>query len=86
MPNPHGAEDLSHVRIQRGSKGVRTPHMKNHENIGFLGNTGLDPVKVGPPLTKLSRSAYGSVICDSGILLPYSLFVVVFSYNNYVTI
>ena len=86
MPNPHGAEDWSHVRIQRGSKGDRTPHMKNQENIGFIGNTGLDPVKVGPPLTKLSRSAYGFVICDSGILLPYSLFVVVFSYNDYVTI
>ena len=33
-------------RIQRGGggQGVRTP-LKNHKNIGFLSNTGLDPPK-----------------------------------------
>ena len=37
-----------HGRIQRvgGRKGVQTPPpLKNHRNIGFLRNTGLDPLK-----------------------------------------
>ena len=32
------------MRIQRGGQGVRTP-LKNHKNIGFLSNTGLDSLK-----------------------------------------
>ena len=28
-----------------GGQGVRTP-LKNHKNIGFLSNTGLDPLKI----------------------------------------
>ena len=35
-----------HVRIQRGGQGVRTP-LKNHKNIGFSSNIGLDPLKNG---------------------------------------
>ena len=39
-----------HARIQRGWQGVRThPPLKNYKNIGFLSNTGPDPLK----LTKL---------------------------------
>ena len=34
----------SHGRIQRGGGGVRNP-LKNHKSIGFLNNTGLDPLK-----------------------------------------
>ena len=33
-----------HVRIQRGGQGSGPP-LKNHKNIGFLGNTGLDRLK-----------------------------------------
>ena len=29
----------------RGGQGVRTPTLKNHKNIGFLSNTGPDPLK-----------------------------------------
>ena len=32
------------LRIQKGGQGVQTP-MKNHKNIGFLSNAGLDPLK-----------------------------------------
>ena len=49
-----------HGRIQRGGgAGVRPFPLKNHKNIGFLGNTGPDPMEnhkaykpalnVGPP-------------------------------------
>ena len=38
----------------RGSKGVRTP-LKNHKNIGFLSNTGPDPLK--------SQSYQASIQC-----------------------
>ena len=48
-----------HGRIQRGEPGVRPAPLKNHKNIGFLGNTGPDPMEnhkaskpalyVGPP-------------------------------------
>ena len=35
-----------HGWIQRGGQGVRTPPpLKNHKNIGFLSNTGPDPLK-----------------------------------------
>ena len=33
-----------HVRIQRGDRGSG-PSLKNHKNIGFLSNTGPDPLK-----------------------------------------
>ena len=43
---------IKHVRIQRGEQGVRDPPpppppppLKNHKNIGFLINTGPDPLK-----------------------------------------
>ena len=39
-----------HVRIQRGGQGVRTP-LENYKNIGFLSNTGPDPLKI----TKLPK-------------------------------
>ena len=41
-----------HVRIQRGNRGSGPPppppppRPKNHKNIGFLSNTGLDPLKI----------------------------------------
>ena len=38
---------VTHVRIQRG-QGFgpgRPPSLKNHKNIGFLSNTGPDPLK-----------------------------------------
>ena len=38
-----------HVRIQRGGGGTGPdppPPLKNHKNIGFLGNTGQDPLKI----------------------------------------
>ena len=42
--------DQHHVRIQRGEgggQGIRTPSpLKNHNNIGFLSNTGPDPLKI----------------------------------------
>ena len=33
-----------HVRIQRGDRGSGPP-LKNHKNIGFLSNSGPDPLK-----------------------------------------
>ena len=42
------SEYVAHARIQRGGgeggKGSGSP-LKNHKNIGFLSNTGLDPEK-----------------------------------------
>ena len=40
-------EHWSHWRIQSGGQGwdPPPPHLKNHKNIGFLSNTGLDPLK-----------------------------------------
>ena len=38
----------SHERIQRGgggAEGLDPPPLKNHKNIEFLSNTGLDPLK-----------------------------------------
>ena len=35
---------LAHVRIQWGGQGVQTTQ-KNHKNVGFLSNTGPDPLK-----------------------------------------
>ena len=37
-----------HVQIQKGGQGVWTPplHPKNHKNIGFLSNSGPDPLKI----------------------------------------
>ena len=50
--------DTYHARIQRG-EGNRGSLLENHKNIGFLSNTGTDPLKnhtatkpafnVGPP-------------------------------------
>ena len=34
-----------HVRIQRGDRGSGPP-LENHKNIGFLSNTGSDPLKI----------------------------------------
>ena len=40
-------ETWRHARIQREGQGVRTPSpLKNHKNIGFLSNTGPDPLKI----------------------------------------
>ena len=36
---------LAHARIQRRGQGVRNSLLKNHKNIGFLSNTGSDPLK-----------------------------------------
>ena len=46
-PNPVASHNSTcHGRIQRWGQGVRTPPpQKNHKNIGFLGNTGPDPLK-----------------------------------------
>ena len=30
---------------ERGRQGVHPPPLKNHKSIGFLSNTGLDPLK-----------------------------------------
>ena len=38
-------KQIIHVRIQRGGQGVWTP-LKNHKDIGFLSNTGQDPLKI----------------------------------------
>ena len=39
--------NIVHVRIQRGGQGVQTPPpLKSHKNIGFLSNTGPDPLKI----------------------------------------
>ena len=43
--SPPQDKDTTHGRIQRGGKGLRAPALKNHKNIGFLCNTGPDPLK-----------------------------------------
>ena len=44
---PELGQEYSHGRIQRGGgQYVRTPLLKNHKNIGFLSNTGPDPLKI----------------------------------------
>ena len=56
-----------HERIQSGVQGVRPPPLENYKTIGFLSNTGPDPLKITklpyqhsiighhrPPLSKLS--------------------------------
>ena len=32
------------MRIQRGNRGSRPPPPENYENVGFLSNTGPDPL------------------------------------------
>ena len=51
-----GKKSADHVRIQRGGggQGVWAP-LENYKNIGFLSNTGPDPLKI----TKLSRAIIG---------------------------
>ena len=42
----HRFRYTKHARIQRGvGAGAQTPTLKNHKNIGFLSNTGLDLLK-----------------------------------------
>ena len=38
------SKDNNHARIQRGDRGSGPPSLKNHKNIGFLSNTGWDPI------------------------------------------
>ena len=41
------ANNIDHARIKRGGGGRESgPHLKNHKNIGFLSNTGPDPLKI----------------------------------------
>ena len=37
--------DVKHVRIQRGDRGSGPP-TENHKSIGFLSNSGPDPLKI----------------------------------------
>ena len=38
---------VSHVQIQRGDRGFGSPApLENYKNLGFLSNTGLDPLKI----------------------------------------
>ena len=39
-----GIKSDLHAQIQRGTGGPTSP-LENHKNIGFLGNTGPDPLK-----------------------------------------
>ena len=59
--------ELSHARIQRGGdRRSSTPTRKNHKNIGFLSNTGPDPLNnhkatkpafnVGPSLARQRKA------------------------------
>ena len=41
----HSINSRYHVGIQSGNRGSRPPPLKNNKNIGFLRNTGLDPMK-----------------------------------------
>ena len=64
------------ARIQRGDRGSR-PSLKNHINVGFLSNTGPDPLKTKPafnvwPLSARQRNAIPMAFClwaDDGPLL-----------------
>ena len=42
---------------ERG-QGVQTPTPKSHKNIGFLSNTGLDPLKITKLQSQHSRMAF----------------------------
>ena len=37
---------MSNGGIQRGTEGPDPPPLKNHKNIGFLSNTGPEPLKI----------------------------------------
>ena len=48
----------NHVQVQGAGQGVQTPTLKNHKNIGFLSNTGLDPLKITKLPSKHSMLRY----------------------------
>ena len=59
---PRGDPLFPHGRIQRGGRqGVPTPPppLKNHKKLGFLSNTGPDPLKI-TKVTKVSKGAKNS--------------------------
>ena len=47
----------THVRIQRENRGSGPPPLKNRKNIGFLSNTGLEPLKITKLASKHHRLA-----------------------------
>ena len=64
---------VNHAQIQRGWQGVWTPSLKNHKSIGFLSNTGPDPLK-NHKATKLAFNVWPSswwpTYCGICILTP----------------
>ena len=41
-----GLLNKTHARIERGDRGSTTPEMISFLKIGFLSNTGLDPLEI----------------------------------------
>ena len=58
---------MVHVGIQRGGPGVWTP-LKNHKNIGFLCNSGPDPLK-NYEATKPAFNVGQSSACQQNAIL-----------------
>ena len=59
------------ARIQKGRRGVWAP-LKNHKNIGFLSNTGPDPLKnhkAIKPDSMLGHQRHASWQADAGPLI-----------------
>ena len=55
MNMPKYQNFVAHARIQRGG-GEQGPNPPvNHKNIGFLSNTGLDPLKIKKLLSQHSN-------------------------------
>ena len=67
-----------HARIKGGGAGDLDHPLKNHKNIGFLSNTGLNPLKIYKPtfnvrsLLARQRNITGGSIRDG--LLKLSLY------------
>ena len=73
--------DQLHVRIQRGGGGQGGPDppppLKNHKHIGFLSNTGLNPLKnhkatkpafnIGPSSARQRNAIYMPIVAPNGV-------------------
>ena len=50
---------MTKALIQNDSSPLPPSPLKNHKNIGFLGNTGTDPLKITKPAFNVGPSSAG---------------------------
>ena len=65
------------MRRSRGGRGVWTPLLKNHKNIGFLSNTGPDPLKI----TKLPKPSFNVGLSSERCRADNAPLIMVFEFS-----